>query len=222
MRKGAHTAGAGFCLLLGVGDIVVLNQFLVPGYVQQGTIHELQPAQQDKQPPAQYAALHRTEPPKAALAGSAMEKPVAAIEPTKEVEPPEPVKAPPVLAKLEQAQLQPPKTAERAAPRTWTVKFGHNSDRLSARATAALKVAVKAVKPGDRVRVEGHSNSVGVSVYNVDLSRRRARHVMSWLRRHGVAKDAIDVQWHGEDRPLHRQRNARNLNRRVEVSVIRP
>ncbi len=237
MKKGAHTAGAGFCLLLGVGDIVVLNQFLVPGYVQQGAIHEPLAVQANTPKPAQQpAAPQPSEPAQRVAPTEASKPPVAdAANPAEAlaalaVEVAEPVKAEapePVEAveprKQEQAQLQPPEKAERVRPQAWTINFGHNSDRLNAQARAALARVAKAAGPGSRVRVEGHTDSVGVSIYNVDLSRRRARQVMSWLSRHGVKRTAIDLGWHGEEQPrmIDNERGARALNRRVEVSVVR-
>jgi len=72
-----------------------------------------------------------------------------------------------------------------------------------------------------RVRVVGHTDSVGSDQYNQDLSERRAFAVADYLANRGVDPRRLTAEGHGEREP--RASNAteagRQLNRRVEVFV---
>jgi len=77
-----------------------------------------------------------------------------------------------------------------------------------------------------RVRIEGHTDSIGSTSYNMDLSLRRARAVQRWLVEHKVykARDFM-VIGHGEYRPVAPNQwsnridnpEGRRRNRRVEI-----
>ncbi len=75
--------------------------------------------------------------------------------------------------------------------------------------------------PQTRIRIEGHTDSVGPESYNQHLSERRARSVKTLLVARGVDPSRIVVIGYGESRP--RASNAtpegRQLNRRVEVYI---
>jgi outer membrane protein OmpA-like peptidoglycan-associated protein len=72
---------------------------------------------------------------------------------------------------------------------------------------------------GTRVRIEGHTDSVGSEAYNQDLSRRRAQAVADSLTSLGVASARIDVVPRGEGFPVvgNGTSAGRQQNRRVEV-----
>ncbi len=76
-----------------------------------------------------------------------------------------------------------------------------------------------------RLRIEGHTDSRGPEAYNETLAYRRADAV-KW---HVVGQDprlegAIDLQSHGERRPIadNQSEAGRQRNRRVEIVAIRP
>jgi len=75
--------------------------------------------------------------------------------------------------------------------------------------------------PGHRVLVEGHTDSDGTSVYNLQLSRLRAQSVRSALIEGGVSPDRIEAQGYGETRPVATNGTAagKAQNRRVELVV---
>jgi len=77
---------------------------------------------------------------------------------------------------------------------------------------------------GTRVRIEGHTDSVGSEAYNEDLSRRRAQAVADSLTGFGVSSDRIDVVPRGEGFPVVGNDTAagRQQNRRVEVVFSNP
>ena len=78
-----------------------------------------------------------------------------------------------------------------------------------------------ATVPGHRVLVEGHTDSDGTSVYNLQLSRLRAQSVRSALIEGGVSPDRIEAQGYGETRPVATNGTAagKAQNRRVELVV---
>lgn len=237
MKAGGQTAGVGVCLLLGVGDLVVLNTVLVPDYIQSQSseltvVHTPRPTHVAK------AAPVRPEPPASKAPAPAPDAapapapaPDVAPAPAPEAAAARPTHSAKALAARTAVPAAPPQRladktaapAPEAAPsaQSWLLHFAHNKSVLSRRAQRTLAKVTKAAQPGLRVVVEGHSNDIGPSEYNRLLSRRRAEAVVRWLTRHGVAKEVIVVGWHGEDRPklVKKTRTARSLNRRVEVTV---
>jgi outer membrane protein OmpA-like peptidoglycan-associated protein len=73
-----------------------------------------------------------------------------------------------------------------------------------------------------RVRVEGHTDSVGKRAYNVALSRRRAEAVVKALVARGVTAERLVSEGVGPDRPVADNATAegRARNRRVELRVV--
>ena len=82
----------------------------------------------------------------------------------------------------------------------------------------ALKVAT-AIR---RVRIEGHTDSQGVPVYNIDLSQRRTQSVQRWLVEHGIAAERLEAVGYGQTRPIAPNNTiaGRAKNRRVEFHII--
>jgi outer membrane protein OmpA-like peptidoglycan-associated protein len=115
------------------------------------------------------------------------------------------------------------------------------TDRLSLKDAITFDTARDTLKPGSvrivneiarllaahpelaRVRVEGHTDSVGSRAYNVDLSRRRARTVMRALVQRGIPAGRLESEGYGFDRPVASNATAlgRAKNRRVEFTVLR-
>ena len=78
-------------------------------------------------------------------------------------------------------------------------------------------------QPGWRVAVEGHTDAVASDQLNLELSARRARSVVAWLVKRGIAPDRLEAKGLGRTRPVADNASAqgRALNRRVEVAVLR-
>ena len=76
--------------------------------------------------------------------------------------------------------------------------------------------------PGSTIRVEGHTDSVGVETYNLELSKRRARAVKNALIAKGVNPSRIGTMGFGEARPVadNNKDEGRQLNRRVEIIIV--
>lgn len=69
--------------------------------------------------------------------------------------------------------------------------------------------------------VDGHTDSVGDRIENLELSKARAELVSSYLIRRGVPEDWLSVRWHGERYPVASNASAagRAKNRRVTVRL---
>lgn len=77
--------------------------------------------------------------------------------------------------------------------------------------------------PATTVLITGHTDSVGDTDYNLDLSRRRATAVADYLMQRNVQRNRMMVEGRGEAEPIadNATEAGRAQNRRVEM-VIRP
>lgn len=72
------------------------------------------------------------------------------------------------------------------------------------------------------IRIEGHTDSDGSEGYNLELSKRRARAVISHLIDLGVPANRLDAKGYGEVKPVasNDNSNGKSLNRRIEFVVF--
>jgi outer membrane protein OmpA-like peptidoglycan-associated protein len=86
-----------------------------------------------------------------------------------------------------------------------------------------VAAAIRKLRSSSKVVVEGHTDDAGSSAYNLDLSHRRARAVVEYLRARGVAAERLDYVGYGATRPLgpNDSPEGRALNRRVEFTLAR-
>ncbi|MGA9115720.1 MAG: OmpA family protein [Bacteroidota bacterium] len=79
-----------------------------------------------------------------------------------------------------------------------------------------------ASQPDLRVLIVGHTDAVGTTEYNNDLSLRRAAAVRNWLANRGIAPDRMTVEGRGEDEPIDSNDTpaGRAGNRRIEFRVL--
>lgn len=87
------------------------------------------------------------------------------------------------------------------------------------------RVALYAVED-DRVSaiyVDGHTDGVGLSADNLELSRERAEFVSDYLVERGVDPGLVVTRWHGQRYPVgsNRESEGRAQNRRVTVRLER-
>jgi outer membrane protein OmpA-like peptidoglycan-associated protein len=107
------------------------------------------------------------------------------------------------------------------------VYFDDQADTLhpmSGPALDALAATMKSLTGHPRVRVEGHTDDSGNPQANIDLSYRRARAVVEYLKAAGVPAEQLEYVGRGSSEPLapNSSPEGRALNRRVEFVVIRP
>lgn len=103
------------------------------------------------------------------------------------------------------------------------VNFELNSAKLLAISTERLNGAVATLNryPDTNVLIAGHTDSSGAASYNLDLSKRRAKSVETYLIRNGVNPNQLTTQGYGETQPVatNSNRTGRALNRRVELRI---
>ncbi len=102
------------------------------------------------------------------------------------------------------------------------VNFDYNSVNLTSAARANLDEFVRALNDptlsGARFVVEGHTDGTGSDAFNLDLSMRRARSVVDFLRAHGVPEARLEAKGYGKQKPLV-QDPLSSQNRRVETRL---
>ena len=71
------------------------------------------------------------------------------------------------------------------------------------------------------IEVIGYTDTAGPAEFNEQLSKRRAEAVAEALAAEGVPREAIDVQWHGEDQlPIPTEDDVHEpQNRRVSIAM---
>lgn len=103
------------------------------------------------------------------------------------------------------------------------VLFGNASADIEAADMREIKNWSNVLKTSQfsakRIRIEGHTNSVGSRDYNIELSQRRAKTVMDYLVSQGIAADRLDAKGFGFDRPRVSDGQSA-VNRRVEIVTV--
>ncbi len=76
--------------------------------------------------------------------------------------------------------------------------------------------------PGLKVRIEGHTDNVGLPEDNLVLSTKRANSVVRWLIDHGIDQTRLLASGFGETRPLVENNTPehRQMNRRTELVIL--
>jgi OOP family OmpA-OmpF porin len=105
------------------------------------------------------------------------------------------------------------------------IRFDTASARLRPESTSALETILQLIKshPNAHWIISGHTDNQGGADYNLNLSDERARSVVAWLVRHGVANDVLVAKGYGLTRPVadNSTESGRALFRRVEVTIIK-
>jgi OOP family OmpA-OmpF porin len=75
---------------------------------------------------------------------------------------------------------------------------------------------------GYRVQIYGHTDDIGTTEYNQELSERRAATVREYLIEAGIDPGIIATKGFGKSNPLvpGTSNEARSMNRRVEIGII--
>ncbi|GAC1342082.1 MAG: hypothetical protein NVS2B9_07660 [Myxococcales bacterium] len=104
------------------------------------------------------------------------------------------------------------------------VHFAPTRSRILRDSFELLRQVARAMKdaPGVRIRVEGHTDSVGKRSTNLKLSRTRAEAVRKFLIAQGVRPRQLVAVGYGSTRPIapNRTRAGKAANRRVEFRMI--
>jgi outer membrane protein OmpA-like peptidoglycan-associated protein len=72
------------------------------------------------------------------------------------------------------------------------------------------------------MRIEGHTDNRGAAAMNLDLSKRRAASVLTYLTQHGTEQARLESEGYGLTRPIESNdtEEGRLSNRRVEFKIL--
>ncbi|MCP5116195.1 MAG: OmpA family protein [bacterium] len=101
-------------------------------------------------------------------------------------------------------------------------EFDKATLRAPNRETLSRIAGILLASEGYRLFIDGHTDDVGDSGYNLGLSERRAQSVRDYLVDAGIPEDLIAIQGFGKTEPLDKGKTkaARAKNRRVEIGIV--
>jgi outer membrane protein OmpA-like peptidoglycan-associated protein len=119
------------------------------------------------------------------------------------------------------AQIQSQPQDTRAPAVALDVRFATGSDQLTDAARDTVSRIGAALKSSQlasyRFLVEGHTDSTGNPDANLDLSKRRAEAVKSFLVAEGMPGDRLETVGKGSSEPIDAEHPASGVNRRVQI-----
>jgi OOP family OmpA-OmpF porin len=103
------------------------------------------------------------------------------------------------------------------------INFDFDKAVIKPEAEPVLDAAADVLKENSdvKVRVGGHTDSVGTDEYNQKLSERRANAVRDYLVKHGIDASRLTAVGYGESQPVadNKTKDGRAQNRRVTLDV---
>jgi len=110
--------------------------------------------------------------------------------------------------------------------RSGNINFPSGSARLQADSSALLDSVADIVArcPGLKIEVSGHTDADGTPSANQYLSQQRAKAVVRYLVKKGLAAGRFTAIGYGEDKPLFANDTAehKSRNRRIEFALVQP
>ena len=105
------------------------------------------------------------------------------------------------------------------------IYFDTNKDTIRPQSEKVLKRALKVLQdyPNIRLSISGHTDSRGSRELNLDLSKRRADAVKTWLVEQGIDDARLETDGFGPDQPIdsNESKAGRAKNRRIEFKLLR-
>ena len=105
------------------------------------------------------------------------------------------------------------------------LNFSQGKARIEPQSYSELDELVAMMKDNERlvIQLEGHTDNLGNPKANMELSEDRVEAVKRYLVGKGLSRNRIKTKAFGGSQPLTQETNpqARNLNRRVEVRVLK-
>lgn len=102
--------------------------------------------------------------------------------------------------------------------------FDFNKSTLRAESTTELDRLIKLLTdiPTLKIEISGHTDNVGAATYNKTLSESRAKAVVDYLVKNGIAASRLTYKGYGFDQPIaaNDTEAGRQLNRRTEFKVL--
>jgi outer membrane protein OmpA-like peptidoglycan-associated protein len=117
----------------------------------------------------------------------------------------------------------PQSPAANAGVLAMAVPFAFDSARLAPTAAPMLDSVAEGIKllgDGNKIVIEGHTDSVGNPAYNARLSKHRAQAVKRYfVAQHGIRPSVLITQGKGSREPLSGMKPIANENRRVQFRL---
>jgi OmpA-OmpF porin, OOP family len=105
------------------------------------------------------------------------------------------------------------------------IYFAFDKDELLPRSYVELHKLLSILRSNPTLQIEivGHTDNLGDDAYNLDLSRRRAQAVVSFLTKEGIGVKRLTARGEGEAKPVatNDTDEGRAQNRRVELVVLK-
>ncbi len=104
---------------------------------------------------------------------------------------------------------------------TYYIRFDFDKANITNEAFAALGEVVKILKADKtlNIKIDGHADSFGQEVYNMQISKERSNVARDYLMSYGIAKGRIATAWFGSSVPYDVHQDW--LNRRVEITLYK-
>ena len=106
----------------------------------------------------------------------------------------------------------------------FNINFDFDSYRLREESKQPLSEVAMMMKayPEMRIKVFGHTDSIGSDTYNNNLSLQRANSVIKYLKSLGIDGNRMEPEGYGEQYPIDTNdtEEGRFRNRRVEIEVL--
>ncbi|MBL7983337.1 MAG: OmpA family protein [Flavobacteriales bacterium] len=125
------------------------------------------------------------------------------------------------LSKLDMASLE---ELAHSKLRTSAIHFAYKSATLEPGSEVVLDQVIATMRqhPELELVIEAHTDDVGGSAYNLDLSQKRAIAVVDHLFEHGIEPNRLTPVGHGKNQPIasNKTEAGRAQNRRVEFRMV--
>jgi len=228
-------------VLTGCSHMEKAPQNRLPGYLYyhkplpeaDRTLDAARNAGKDKECPAEFDMVNATvdkayEIYMACRTKEAMKMAQEAIDETKALCPPKPVaemKPEPQPEPTPPPPPPPPPPAKVIDKMTLRVNFDFDQATICSSDKSKLDKVVDFVKkyPGAKIKLDGHTDSIGTEAYNRKLSQKRAEVVKKYLMKEaGVDPSKISTVGRGESNPVadNKTKEGRFQNRRTEILIL--
>lgn len=152
-------------------------------------------------------------------------KPEPTPEPEPVVEPKHVVEPEPVVEPAPEPEPEPqPAPKPRPIPeiRDGSLHFVLDQEEPIIENPEALEEMAAALRehPESKIRIVGHTCTIGRAAYNIELGRRRAQAVADALRKLGVPDEQMIIESKGESEPLVQGPHDLSIDRRVEIIPV--
>ena len=130
---------------------------------------------------------------------------------------------------VEPVKVEPVKVAEEVIKKinefSKTILFDTGKATLKSESNTSLDAIVTVLNEyqSANFKIEGHTDSAGISAKNLKLSKDRAAAVKQYLIDKGVRADRLTSEGYGSKKPIasNKTPKGKNLNRRVEINLVK-